>query len=70
MTVKQKYSSVSESFLYEFELNNRMGYKWYYGWWQQLKDLSAHNLRLDQQMKIDKILELHMRMLKKKPFRR
>ena len=67
MTVKQKYSSVSEGFLYEFEITNRMGYKYYYKWWQDVKDLPANSLRLDQQLKVDKILCLHMTVLAKKP---
>ena len=66
MKVYQKYSSVSESFLYEFKHNNRIGYKFYYDWWLDLKDLDVHSLRLDQQLKIDKITELHMRSLSKK----
>ena len=72
MKVKNKYSSVSEQFLFEFTLNeSRMNFnRYHYAFWMSVKELDTRELTLDEQIRIDKILDLHTRTLRRPKHRK
>lgn len=64
MRVKDKYCSVSESFLYELSMSAMKFYKHYYAYWMSVKNLLVSELTFEDTVKLDKIEQLHKRMLK------
>lgn len=66
MTVKQKYSHISETLLYELSLTEQRGLKHHYAYWISVKDRPTSELKLSDLLRIDKISELHLRLLRRK----
>lgn len=65
MLVKERYSHFSDGFLYELLLSNRFGYKHYYQWWMDLKERTLKSITLEESLKLSKIHQAHMKMLKR-----
>jgi hypothetical protein len=66
MKVKEYYSSVSEQVLYEIALNPVDRCKHYYAFWVSVKEQDIKFLTMDEHVRIDKILQLHKRLHKRK----
>ena len=70
MLVKQKYSSISETFLHELSLTNQHGKKHYYKFWLSVKDKPVTELDFKDTMYLAKIEDCQSRAFKRPTFRR
>jgi hypothetical protein len=55
MKVKQKYTNISESFLYELALSQIRGKKHYYAFWLSIKEESVNNLNFEETLYLSKL---------------
>jgi hypothetical protein len=65
ITVVQKYSSISESFLYELYINNMMGVKHHYAFWMSIKNVLVKDLTFEEVMRLSKIEDVQNKAFKK-----
>ena len=70
MLVKQKYTSISESFLYELSLSNMHGKKHYYKFWMSIKETPVKQLKFADFMYLSKIEDCQAKAFKKPTFKR
>ena len=64
-TVKEKYSSISESYFYELYVNNIMGVKHHYAFWMSIKNVLVKDLTFEEVMRLSKMEDCQNKAFKK-----
>ena len=69
MLVKEKYSGVSESYLFELQETKSMGRKHYYAFWCSVKNIDVKFLKFEDLMYLSKIEDAQAKAFKRPTYK-